>query len=174
MRKGELGLQRIEKLNELKKRYEDLKAALRVYNDGLIAFGYKKKIGEPKRVISLLDMIFESFPAVEFLDKDRYCYFIREIAKLEAIEDNMRDACRVIGSDFCSFSLCEFYWLASELLEVATYDSLICPDYPCTSEIICNGNFSYYNIGDETTEIIIDTPEKCWDYLKESYDALED
>lgn len=174
MRKGELGLQRIEKLNELEKRYEDLKAGLRIYNEGLIALGYKKRLGEPKRVISLLDMIFKSFPAVEFLDKDRYCYFVREIAELEAIENNMREACRTIGSDFCSFSLCEFYWLASELLEVATYDSLICPDYPCTSEIVCNGKFSYYEVGDNEKEIVVDTPEKCWDYLKENYDALED
>ena len=29
-------------------------------------------------------------------------------------------------------------------------------------------------MGDETNEIVIDSPEKCWEYLKESYDALED
>lgn len=174
MRKGELGLTRIEKLNELSERYEKLKEGLRTYNAGLIALGYKKRLGEPKRVTGLIDMIFRSFPAVEFLDKDRYCYFVREIKELEKIEDDMKGACQIIGSDFCSFSLCEFLWLAGELLEVATYDSLICPDYPCTSEIICNGKFSYYEVGDEQNEIVVDTPEKCWDYLKENYDALED
>lgn len=175
MRKGELGLERINKLDELEKKYNILKEGLDTFNQALYELGYDRKVLKgPNRILNILDKIFKSFQGVEFLDKETYIIFLNELKDIDSIYDNAKEACRIIGSDFCDLSMCEFVWLGLDLLEIATYDSLICPDYPCTSEIFNEGKFSYYDIGNETNEIVIDSAEKCWNYLKENYDALED
>ena len=175
MNKGKIGLERINKLSALEERYTTLKEGLDSFNQALYELGYNKKVLKgPERILNIIDKILKSFQGVEFLDKESYINFLNELKEIDNIYDNAKEACRIIGSDFCDLSMCEFVWLGLDLLEIATYDSIICPDYPCTSEIFNEGKFSYYNIDDETNEIVIDSAEKCWDYLKENYDALED
>lgn len=173
MRKGEIGLQRCYKLGELQDRYDELYSLFGKLEKEMRKLGFRK-LGVPKRVVNLFNMIFRSFPANEFMDKDHYVWFIKEIKEIEAISDDIDKVFRAFGNDFANFSLFEFIVLATDLLEIGTYDSLICPDYPCTEELILNGGFSYYEVGDEENEIRVDTPEKCWEYLKQNYDALED
>ena len=173
MNKYDLGLARIEKLGKLKETYDKLLDGLNEFNDGLRKLGYGKHMGTAKKVVKLINEIINSFPAVEFLDKSSYVDFFNRIKEIDEISEGMKECCRTIGSDFCSFSLFEFICLAIDLLEIATYDSLICPDYPCTGEMFFSGKFSYYEANNETKEIVVDTPEKCWEYLKENYEALE-
>lgn len=173
MRKGELGLQRAEKIAELKERYNELITAVQEVDEILYPVFYTR-VGLPPRIERLFSAIFKSFPENEFMSKQNYINFCNEIKEMEEIFDKASIGMRKYSSDFGEISYAEFLWLAGECLEVGTYDSLICPEYPCTGEILCNGKFSYYEIGDETNEIVIDSPEKCWEYLKESYDALED
>lgn len=173
MRKGELGLQRSIRIGELKDRYNELCNDWKIFAKSLRNIGLKK-IGFPKDVKKLFDTIFDALEENEFLDKNIYCLSVMRIGFLEGDCELINHNFIPICNDFGGFSLFEFIVLAQDLLEVATYDSLICPDYPCTSEIVLNGKFSYYEADDDTNEIVIDTPEKCWDYLKENYDSLED
>ena len=173
MKKNELGLIRTEKIAELKERYKFLVSKVEEADEILQEVFYKK-IGVPKRIEKLFNDIFKSFPENEFMTKENYVYFCEEIKNMENIFDKANKPIRDFSSDFGEVSYCEFLWLAEDLLEVGTYDNLICPDYPCTSEVICNGKFSYYNSDDNRNEIVVDSFEKCWDYLKESYDNLED
>ena len=62
-------------------------------------------------------------------------------------------------------SYCSFINEIKEKFDIVLVSSL---------EIMYNGEFSYYLTSDSTNEVVIDTPEKCWDYLKENYDAIED
>ena len=173
MKKGELGLQRTEKIAELKERYNELVATVKEVDEILYPVFYTR-VGLPPRIERLFSAIFKTFPENEFMSKQDYIDFCNEIKEIEEIFDKASIGMRKYSSDFGEISYAELLWLAGECLEVGTYDSLICPEYPCTSEILCNGKFSYYETGDETNEIVIDSPEKCWEYLKESYDALED
>lgn len=171
MNKYDMGLVRIEKLESCKTRLKELNEYVEQIDKEMRKLGGTFSI----RVMQdLLDRIIKSFAEVEFLDKESYCSFINEIKEIENTCDKIDALYRKIGSDFGNFSLFEYIVLATDLLEYATYDSIICPDYPCTSEIIYNGKFSYYLTSDPTNEIVIDSPEKCWDYLKENYDAIED
>lgn len=171
MNKYEMGLERIEKLESCKVRLRELNGYVEQIDREMKNLGGTFSI---KVMQDLLDRIIKSFAEVEFLDKKSYCGFVSEIKEIEKICDRIDVLYREIGSDFGNFSLFEYIVLATDLLEYATYDSIICPDYPCTSEIMYNGKFSYYLTSDSTNEIVIDSPEKCWDYLKENYDAIED
>ena len=139
----------------------------------------KIKVDEKATHVELIESLKKKMNKLKDIYEDeklpiRFAGKILRIKEMEEIFDKASIGMRKYSSDFGEISYAEFLWLAGECLEVGTYDSLICPEYPCTSEILCNGKFSYYEIGDETNEIIIDSPEKCWEYLKESYDALED
>lgn len=173
MKKGELGLQRTEKIAELNERFEYLVQKVKEVDEILYPIWYAK-FGVPPRIERLFSAIFKSFPENEFMTKQNYVDFCNEILEIEKIFDEANPVIREYSSDFGEISFAEFLWLAGECLEVGTYDSLMNPEYPCTSEILCNGQFSYYEVGDETNEIVIDSPGKCWDYLRENYDALED
>lgn len=170
MNKYNLGLKRIEKLEECKNRLTELNGYVEQINTQMSCLGGSFNVSVMQ---DLLDRIVNSFAEVEFLDKESYCGLIKEIKHLEEICDRIDNLYRKIGNDFGNFSLFEYITLAVELLEYATYDSLICPDFPCTSEIVYNESFSYYLNSDPDNEIVIDSPEKCWDYLKESYDEIE-
>lgn len=171
MNKYDMGLIRIEKLEACKTKLKELNECVKQIDKEMRNLGGTFSI---KVVQDLLDRIIESFAGVEFLDKESYCGFVNEIKEIEKICDRVDILYRKIGGDFGNFSLFEYIVLAVELLEYATYDSIICQDYPCTSEIVYNGEFSYYLSSDSTNEVVIDSPEKCWDYLKEDYDSIED
>lgn len=175
MRKGELGLQRAEKISELRTRFEYLLDIADKFSDCLKKLGYKN-VGRPLAITNLISQMFFELPGCEFLPKDKYVTFVNTLLEIEKIEEEANKLCREIGNDFGNFSLFEFMVLAKDILEVATYDSLMCPDYPCTSELISSGGFSYYEADDTDykNEIRIDTAEKCWDFLKQDYDELDD
>lgn len=171
--KYNLGLDRAEKLVAAKEKYEELKGALRKFNEGLRKIGYNINVyKEPVKLLNLIDEIFESQEAVEFLDKKTYCKYFRALQEIDAVYDETRDCCHKIGSDFCSLNLCEFTWLGVDLLDIGTYDSAIFADYPCTQEMFANGYFEYGETEDsEMTRV--DTPEKCWEFLKKEYEELK-
>lgn len=174
MNKYEVGLERIELIAKSKERYKDLLKGLEDFNKILIDIGYNSKVKRgPRKITQLIENIFYELNESEFLEKDKYCSYFKELKNIDDIFYKGKEACRVIGSDFCSLELCEFIWLGIDLLQIGTYDNIICPDYPSTEEIFSNGSFSYYEQLNSDKEIIIDSIEKCWDFLKKSYDDLD-
>lgn len=171
MTKYELGLQRINKLEEYKKKFDELNKVVEQIDNKMKKLGGGFKIS---KVQNLIKELIEEFSGVEFISKEVYCEYFNAIKEFRDIEDEIDKLYYKIGNDFGKFNLFEYNCLGIDLLGIGTYDSLICPDYPCTSEIMYNDKFSYYLTSDPMNEIVIDSPEKCWDYLKENYDAIND
>lgn len=171
--KYDLGLERCERIAKAKKKYEKLKEGLQEFNSGLRRLGYKKDVEKgPIKLIETIDEIFSCQEAVEFLDKETYCKYFRKLQEFDSVYDDTRECCHVIGSDFCSLSLCEFVWLGIELLDIGTYDSLIFSEFPCTEEVFCSGYFGYYE-NENANETRVTGPEECWEFLKKEYEELD-
>lgn len=169
MNKNEAGIKRIEKMTELKGKIANYKTVIKQLNQYFEqGFGGRFELSAP---INLLEDIVEASEGVEFLKKEDYCDFCNRIMVFYGYEDLCTESMRTLGSDFGSFSLINVLGDAIDMLEACTYDNIL-SDYPGTEELIWNGKFSYWLVEDDTTEHIIDSPEKCWEYLKEGYDAL--
>lgn len=170
MNKYDLGLKRIDELEKCKEKFKDLNEIVEEIDDKMTSLGGSFKI--PK-VQEMIQNLIDEFSGVEFMSKETYCFYFNSLKRFDTIAEELDKLYYKIGNDFGKFSLFEYICLGIDLLQIATYDSLICPDYPCTSELIYSGEFGYY-LPDSDEEIKIDTPEKCWEYLKEDYDALDD
>ena len=99
MKKGELGLQRTEKIAELKERYNELIAAVQEVDEILYPVFYTK-VGLPPRIERLFSAIFKSFPENEFMSKQNYISFCNEIKEIEEIFDKANIGIRKYSSDF--------------------------------------------------------------------------
>ncbi len=170
MTKGELGLEKINKLEESKKKYNSLMGYVKKIDQGFQKLGASFKLPV---VETLFGDIFESFPEVEFMSKSMYVDFTNRIQELDVLCNKIDMDFREIGSDFGSFSLFEFISLAIELLEIGTYDILICPDYPSTSEVLYQGEFSYSYVNEPEKTYNVKNFAECWDYLYKTYNEIE-
>lgn len=172
MSKYELGLERIDKIDECKEKYYELMDGLEQFGNTIYKLGYKHNIGKPKRIIRLFDRIFDSFPEKEFMTREDFKWICSEILEISKISDTLEEYSKIFGgADFGSFTLFELLCLAKDLVGYGTYDLLLCPDIDNVSEFLADGKFSYWETSDPDTEIIVDSLDKLYDFLKENYDT---
>ena len=96
MTKYELGLERIEKIEECKEKYYELIDGLEKFGNTMYKLGYKHNIGKPKRIIRLFERIFNSFPEKEFMTREDFKWICSEILEIGKISDTLENTLRYL------------------------------------------------------------------------------